>query len=68
MMSLILLLQFVHVTPLLSACVQGRTRTASLLIEAGANINYKDEVIYTCSEEAILYDKLLYHNIRRNFC
>ena len=46
-------LQFVHTTPLLRACAGGHTRTASLLIEAGANVNYKDEVIYMCSEEAI---------------
>ena len=37
--------QFVHATPLLKACSAGRTHTASLLIEGGADINYQDEVI-----------------------
>ena len=36
--------QFVHTTPLLTACDAGHTHTASLLIEAGADINYQDEV------------------------
>ena len=37
--------QFVHATPLMEACDAGRTHTASLLIDAGADINYQDEVI-----------------------
>ena len=39
-------LQFIHLTPLMTACDEGHTHTASLLIEAGADINYQDEVIY----------------------
>ena len=46
--------QFVHITPLLCACDGGRTLTASLLIEGGADINYQDEdgwtpLIFSCT-------------------